>query len=266
MNRKLDGSGSVRRLRAIGDSLAPRFSRAGHTNILKSTLAHWRPRPIDQPIPHDLFAIPIRSNAPLLVVDVDEVLAMFMRGFERFVETHGFEMRITRFALFQNIFRVGELEHLDLTQGRALFDAFFETDVEHIDAAPGAAAALASLAETATVVILTNAPGHSREPRARWLAKHQFPYPLVINAGLKGPAVAALAARTSGATAFVDDLLPNLDSVAKDAPDVHRFQMVADARLRPLALTAPGHHRRIDEWPTLHSAIARVFGIDEAGA
>ena len=83
---------------------------------------------------------------PLVVVDVDEVLAMFMQGFERFLGRHGLEMRIDRFALFQNIYRPGETEHLDVAAGRALFDAFFESDVEDIEVAPGAVEALAAWA------------------------------------------------------------------------------------------------------------------------
>jgi hypothetical protein len=194
-----------------------------------------------------------------VVVDVDEVLAMFVRGFERFLGGHGLEMRIDRFALFQNIFRPGESEHLDLAAGRRLFDRFFEADVEHIDPAPGAAEALKALAGDASIVILTNAPGHSREPRARWLIKHGFDYPLVVNSGLKGPPMAAIAAMTTGKAAFIDDLLPNLDSVAADVPGAATFQMVADERLRPLAFAAPERHPRIDDWDELGKAIAAAI-------
>lgn len=199
-------------------------------------------------------------QAPLVVVDVDEVLAMFMRGFEAFVARHGLEMRIERFALFQNIFRPGEAEHLDVAAGRALFEKFFEADVEHIDPAPGAAEALRALAGRASIVILTNAPAQGREPRARWLIKHGFDYPMVVNVGLKGPPVAALTRMTGGRAAFVDDLLPNLESVAADAPAVARFQHVADERLRPLAFAAPDRHPRIDDWDALGKAIAEAIG------
>lgn len=194
-----------------------------------------------------------------MVVDVDEVLALFMHGFERFLVGQGLEVRLTKFALFQNIFRPGADEHLDLAEGRELFNLFFETDVEHIDPAPGAREALDALARDASIVVLTNAPGHSREPRGRWLVRHGFDYPFVINAGPKGPAVAALAAMTRGKVAFVDDLLQNLDSVAQSAPHVSRFQMVADVRLRPLAYAAPDQHRRIDEWDELGRAIAAAI-------
>ncbi len=211
-------------------------------------------------LPAELQSLRLDPDAPLLVVDVDEVLAMFMAGFERFLVGQGLEVRITRFALFQNIFKPGETEHLDVAAGRVLFDRFFEADVEHIDPAPGAAEALKALSEKASIVILTNAPAHSREPRARWLVKHGFDYPFVVNSGLKGPPTAAMAAMTRGRAAFVDDLLPNLDSVAAEAPTVATFQHVADLRLRPLAFSKPEQHPRIDDWEALGRAIAKALG------
>ena len=211
-------------------------------------------------LPPEIATLRLDPARPVVVVDVDEVLAMFVRGFETFLGGHGLEMRLNHFALFQNIFRPGEAEHLDVAAGRKLFEVFFETDVEHIDPSPGAREALKALATRASIVILTNAPPQSRAPRARWLAKNGFDYPFVINTGPKGPAVAAIRAMTTGNAAFVDDLLPNLDSVATSAPDVATFQMVADERLRPLAYQAPDRHPRIDEWSELGPAIAAAIG------
>ena len=91
--------------------------------------------------------------------------------------------------------------------------------------------------------------------------KHGFDYPFVVGAGPKGPPWPRSAAMTSGKAAFVDDLLPNLDLVAKDAPDVATFQMVADERLRPLAYAAPDRHPRIDDWAELGPAIAAAIGV-----
>ena len=65
----------------------------------------------------DLQACAVSPTSPLVIVDVDEVLAQFMRGFGTFVERHGFELRVDRFALFQNIYRPGETEHIDLIAG-----------------------------------------------------------------------------------------------------------------------------------------------------
>ena len=221
----------------------------------------WEPILPDFPLPPEIADLQLDPDAPLVVVDVDEVLAMFMRGFERFLGGHGLEVRIDRYALFQNIYRPGETEHLDLAEGRELFNLFFEADVEDIDPAPGAREALDALARRASIVVLTNAPGHSREPRARWLVKHGFDYPFVVGSGPKGLPVAAIAAKTRGRAAFVDDLMQNLDSVEVEAPTVARFQMVADERLRPLAFAAPDRHVRIDDWWDLGPAIAAAIGV-----
>ena len=205
----------------------------------------------------DLQACSLRGDAPLVIVDVDEVLAQFMAGFGAFIARHGFELRFDRYALFQNIYRPGETQHLDLIAGRVLFDDFFRDGEDDLLPALGAADALADLSTRAEVVILTNAPEHGRQARARWLKTHGFDYPLVINSGPKGPPAADLAGRTTGPAVFIDDLLPQLDSVAASAPGVSRFQMVADERLRPLAPTAPDRHARIDLWPDLKTAIDR---------
>ncbi len=219
-------------------------------------------KPPHAPAPPEAIGLNIDPERPLIVVDVDEVLGMFMAGFERFLARHDLEMRIDKFALFQNIYRPGATEHLDLTEGRALFDGFFETDVADIAVAEGAVEVMAGWARSASIVILTNAPDHCRPLRARWLIDRGLPYSMIINSGLKGPPVASLSTRTRGPVAFIDDLLPNLDSVAEAAPAVHRFQMVADARLRPLAFCAPDRHTRIDDWPTMGEAVARALGLE----
>lgn len=209
----------------------------------------------------DLQACSLDKQRPLVIVDVDEVLAQFMVGFGTFVARHGFELRVDRFALFQNIYRPGETEHLDLIAGRALFDDFFRDGGEDLLPAEGAADALADLSLKANVVILTNAPEHGRQTRSRWLKTHGFDYPLVINAGPKGPSAAELARRVEAPAVFVDDLLPQLESVADAAPHVGRFQMVADPRLRPLAPSAPDRHVRIDLWPDLQAAIRETLAL-----
>ena len=209
-------------------------------------------------------AVHIDPARPLLIVDVDEVLALFMHGFGRFLAGRGYEFRVDRFALFQNIYAPGAEAHLDIETGKTLFDDFFRFAAEDIDPAPGAADSLRHLALGANIVVLTNAPDYAREARARWLIRHGMDYPMIINSGLKGEAVAGLAARTPRPTAFIDDLIHNLNSVEEAAPAVHRFQMVADPRLRPLAPAALERHRRIDEWPLLQGAVADVLGIAPA--
>ena len=192
------------------------------------------------------------------MLDVDEVLALFYQGFGRFVAQHGYELRSDKFALFSNIFTPGATKHLEIEAGRKLFDEFFRSGADLMDPAPGAPEALASLSQAAEVMILTNAPSHGRDERARWLVRHGMDYPFVINDGPKGPAVARLAMRTRGPVVFVDDLVHHLDSCAQAAPHVRRFQTVADELLRPLAPSKP-HHPRIDGWDALLPAIEAVI-------
>ena len=84
-------------------------------------------------------SLPIAADRPLIVVDVDEVLALFYQGFGRFVAGRGYELRSDKFALFANIFEPGATEHLEIETGRTLFDDFFRSGAELIDPAPGAA-------------------------------------------------------------------------------------------------------------------------------
>lgn len=201
-----------------------------------------------------LAELGLSTARPLVLVDVDEVLGLFMQGFGDFLATRGLEMRIERFALFQNIYRPGETQHIEIAEGQRLFNDFFAGHCHQIEPAPGAIAALSRLAGGAEILILSNAPAPAQRLRAEWLKTHGMDYPLVLNSGPKGPIAAALTGQTGQRTAFVDDLLPNLDSVADHSPETATFQHVADLRLRPYA-PASERHPRIDDWATLGEAI-----------
>ncbi len=191
---------------------------------------------------------------PLVLIDVDEVLGLFMQGFGDFVATRGLEMRIDKFALFQNIYRPGATEHLEVAEGKVLFDAFFAGHCDDMEPAPGAIAALNRLSDRAEILILSNAPAAAERLRTNWLRKHGLAHPLILNTGPKGPIAAGLVAQTTHPTAFVDDLLGNLDSVADHSPATATFQHVADLRLRPHAPMSE-RHPRIDDWAELGEAI-----------
>lgn len=196
----------------------------------------------------------------LAIIDVDEVLALFVQGFRAFLIPRGVELRMTTFSLFGNMYAEGSAAALDRGASKGLLDAFFAEGCGEIEPAPGAVQGLAELAKGAQVVILTNAPESARNHRGAWLSRHGMPYPLILNEGGKGPAVAAMTGRIDAPAMFVDDLLPNLDSVADAAPRVARFQMIADPVLRPLAPTAPDRHSRVDDWSELvEAARSRVF-------
>lgn len=201
-----------------------------------------------------LQALGLSPDRPLVLIDVDEVLGLFMQGFGDYAATQGLEMRVDKFALFQNLYRPGETRHIDAAEGKTLFDAFFAGHCDQMEPAPGAIEALNRLSAHAELLILSNAPAPAERLRTRWLRKHGLQHPLVLNSGPKGPIAAGLVAQTLHPTAFVDDLLHNLDSVADHAPATATFQHVADRRLRSFAPTS-ARHRRIDDWHELGQAI-----------
>jgi hypothetical protein len=216
------------------------------------------PPPPPQIAAPSLETLGLSRERPLVIVDVDEVLGLFMKGFGAFVAEQGYELRLERFALFQNLYRPGASEHVDIAEGRALFDAFFRTHCGEMEPAPGAVAALSKLEARAELLILSNAPPDAEQLRGDWLRRHGLPRALILSSGPKGPITAGLVAQTSGRTAFVDDLLPNLDSVAEHAPATATFQHVADLRLRPLAPRSD-RHPRIDDWTELGAAIEEAI-------
>ena len=201
-----------------------------------------------------LESLGLRRDRPLVIVDVDEVLGLFMQGFGAFVAERGYELRLDRFALFQNLYRPGAAEPLDIDVGRELFNAFFAEVCGELEPAPGAIEALRRLRASAEILILSNAPAAAEQLRGDWLRKHGLPDALILSSGPKGPITAALVAQTPHKSAFVDDLIPNLDSVAEHSPGTATFQHVADLRLRPLAPRSE-RHPRIDDWAELGEAI-----------
>lgn len=195
----------------------------------------------------------INADQPLLVVDADEVLLRFVEHLESYFLDNGFELRLTSFQLTGNIFDQSTGVAASPTVVKDLIGGFFDERVDSVPAVPGAADALKQLSDRYQIAVLTNVPHHCRARREAALHDMGFEYPVLSNAGEKGPAMQALEQATKGHTVFVDDLPPQLASVAKHAPDVHLVHFVADPRLAALIDKAEHAHVRIDAWPELRS-------------
>ena len=195
----------------------------------------------------------LHGEQPLLIVDADEVLLRFVEHLETYFLDKGYELRLTSFQLSGNTFDRSTGLVAEPHVVKDLIGSFFDDRVDTVPAVPGAAEALKSLSDRYQIAVLTNVPHHCRARREAALHDMGFTYPVLSNAGEKGPAMLELDKATNGHSVFVDDLPPQLASVANHAPGVHLVHFVADPRLAALIDKAKHAHVRIDAWPDLQN-------------
>lgn len=196
---------------------------------------------------------------PLVICDADEVLLRFVVGLERYLERHDCYLDLVSFRIHGNVKRQTTHEPVADESVTKMIADFFATDTRHLEPVEGAAAALRTLSACAQIVVLSNLPDTSRDARIENLVEHGMPYPVVAGKGPKGPVVKALLGDFQQPVVFIDDLPPNLTSVAVETPHVHRLHFIADPRLARLLPPAADAHRRIDDWPTAAAWIASVL-------
>ena len=176
----------------------------------------------------------LNPDRPLVITDADEVIAQFMLALERHFEENGHWIDLTSFQIVGNVKPHGSQEPASEETVRSMMTSFFDEKTPHIPPVNGASEALARLSERAQIVILSNLPLNQRKVREDWAFRHGMPYPVIANEGGKGPAVKKLADLVNHPVIFLDDLPPNLNSVEKHAPQVHRIHFIADNRLAAL--------------------------------
>jgi len=187
---------------------------------------------------------------PLLITDCDEVLLHMVAPFERWLdEEHGIDFAVERPDFGAALTRrsdssvVGE-EHIG-----PLLDAFFTTEMHRQTIVPHAQRALATIAELADIVVLTNLTDIFHAGRVAQLDALGIRHRVRCNQGGKGRPVAELLAEYQpSTTVFVDDLPQHHSSVARHAPDVWRLHMVAEPRIARHRPPATHAHARIDDW------------------
>jgi hypothetical protein len=195
-----------------------------------------------------LAALTLDPAKPLVITDADEVLFLFMRELETYLDTRGMYFDWASYALSGNLRHRVDNTPVALERVPAMIEDFFEHHTDVLSPVPGAAESLSTLASRAQVIVLSNIPPKQRARRARTLARHGMDYPVVANVGAKGLPVRHLAERVSAPVFFLDDSPRNLKSVALAAERVERLHFVADARLHKLLGPVTEHHLSTTEW------------------
>jgi hypothetical protein len=195
----------------------------------------------------DPATLAVSRDRPLLIVDADEVLLAFVAGFDRFLRERALFLDLVSYRLHGNVKRLADRETLIDIEVSALLDEF-RSDLDSLDAVEHAREVLASLSHDMAIVVLTNIVPAQAPARRRNLDILGFAYPLVVNNGPKGRAVKSLASRAGKPVFFVDDIPQHLSSVAQEAPQVWRIQLIGDERLKPLLPKAPDAQLRAETW------------------
>lgn len=210
-----------------------------------------------------LANLSLSGDRPVIVCDADEVLVKFIAGLEAYLARRGFHLDVSSLAIHGNVRHGPEGDVVARDQVTELMQAFFAEGTETLEPVPGAAEALVGLSAHAEIVILSNVPASDADKRTRNLCRHGMDYPLIPNEGVKGPALAAIAARAHGQPIFfIDDLPHNLKSAAEHAAHSTRLHYMADPRLSRLMPTSAHAHYRPHDW---HDA-ARFIREHLAGA
>lgn len=206
-----------------------------------------------------LRTLALRVEHPLLIVDVDEVLVGLAAHLGEFAAARGYRLELTGYKLDGALKRANGTTASE-DEFRSLFKRFFEAETIRQRVYPDAASVLRRMSDHAQIVILTNVPPAARASRIRNLRGHGIEYPLIVNRGPKGEAVAWMEQRVAAPVAFIDDSPSQIASVAERAPDVTRIQFVGDGSLR--AMLEPFRHadHAPANWLEIESIVAALFG------
>ncbi|MGZ8284828.1 MAG: HAD family hydrolase [Allosphingosinicella sp.] len=189
------------------------------------------------------------NGRPLLVTDCDEVLLHMVSHFADWVaEAHGLSFNLSAPG-FRDALRDADDRPVAAERVWPLLDGFFAGEMHRQNLVPGAAEALARIADHADIVVLTNIGDEFEAGRVEQLERFEIRHRVLCNRGGKGrPVIELIEAMGPSATVFVDDLAVHHESVAVHAPQVWRLHMIAEPRLAAHTPAAPHAHARIDRW------------------
>ena len=209
----------------------------------------------------ELKAVPIQQGRPLIAVDVDEVLVVFVDHLARWMQTQGFEMRLQTYQLEGSMFPKGSNDPLPFQECIAMIRRFFDAQVLEQQAIPGGADALSRLSKHAQIVILTNVPRHATEGRRANLDALSIPFPLVVNQGGKGRAMAWLAHHSGADCGFVDDSVTQIESVAKWLPESTRIHFAWANFIDRIFPDCAHASERVRSWKDAEAALHRQMNL-----
>ena len=153
---------------------------------------------ISEPTLAQIANLQLRSNRPLVICDVDEVVVHFTRDFEDFLGGLGLGL-IPRACCSAAISaQQKSQELLSAEESEKVVVQFFAERTLDMQTIDGAVEALHNIGKSADVIMLTNLPHEAGDDRRANLAGHGLNFPVVTNSGPKGPAIQKIASQVVG--------------------------------------------------------------------
>jgi hypothetical protein len=215
------------------------------------------------PAEQDRIEALARSDRPLVVCDIDEVVLEFVGPFMAFLDSHGHELRADSFRLTGNVYFKETGEVTDRQAVSDFLERFFGEHDTWQRPVTGALEALAGIEDThgADIVFLTAMPPRHHARRRALLDSHGFSHPMIATEGAKGDAVSALTRHSRGKPViFIDDLPPNHLSVLGAVPEALGLHLMAYEPLRPYLPPMPDGVKSVADW---NAAAAEIAGFLE---
>ena len=209
----------------------------------------------------ELRAANVMPGRPLIAIDMDDTLVHFVGHMSEWMIGRGFEMRLNSYQLEGSMFKLGSDRPLPFEDCIQIINDFFAAETERQREIDGAVSTVMDLAQTAQIVILTNVPRHAAAARQVNLDTLGLDYPLVINSGGKGRAMAWLAAQAKAPVALVDDSTTQLESVAKHAPEAVRIHFAGTEHIARLYPSCAVAHDQVRDWAECQSALVARLGL-----
>ncbi len=196
----------------------------------------------------EIDALALGGTRPLIICDVDEVIFHFLADLEKHLAQQQCWLDPASFALTGNIRHSSTNEPVSKDRVGELLFGFFDECAHSLKPIDGARQVLQTLAATCDIVLLTNLPRTYLKQRRQNLCAEGFDYPIVINRGAKGHAVARINQYGGRPTFFLDDSPDNIQSVATVAPETILIHFMQDERFRKVMPDMPEAALQARDW------------------
>ncbi len=214
---------------------------------------------ISETTTNQIAGLQLRSDRPLVICDVDEVVVHFTRDFEDFLGGLGLELDASRMLFSGNIREQKSNALIGPEECEKVVVQFFAERTLDMQTIDGAVEALHNIEKSADVIMLTNLPHEAGDARRANLAGHGLNFPVITNSGPKGPAIRKIATQVSAPVVFIDDSPGFITSAFQHAPDVHLIHFLHDERYARLVAPLDFVSLRTDTWEEMRPHVLKLI-------